>query len=179
MGLFAEYGYEQTTVEMIAAAAGAGRRTFFDYFKTKAATVWRAFDVEVRALHDQLAAVPDDVPVMAGVQRAVVAVNHYRVGDVEELRTRMRIIGTVPELAASAAVHYDSWEAEIRAFVARRTGLDEMALYPLAVGRATLATCRAAFEHWIANADTDLGAYLDAALAMLGAGFAVPASPTS
>jgi hypothetical protein len=44
-------------------------------------------------------------------------------------------------------------------------------LYPLAVGRATLAACRAAYDRWSARADADLTFYLDAALAALAAGF--------
>jgi len=169
--LFAEHGYEHTTVEQIAAAAGASRRTFFRYFDSKAGTLWREFDTEVTKLREQLAAVPDDVPVMDAVRRAVVAVNHYRAADVDELRTRMSLIGTVPELAASAAVHYDAWERAVSDFVARRRGLPEDSLYPLAVGRATLAACRAAFDRWTANADADLTVYLDAALRALGTGF--------
>ncbi|WP_268905697.1 TetR/AcrR family transcriptional regulator [Devosia sediminis] len=35
MELFARQGYEATTIEAIAAAAGISRRTFFHYFKTK------------------------------------------------------------------------------------------------------------------------------------------------
>ena len=44
-------------------------------------------------------------------------------------------------------------------------------LYPLTVGRATLAACRAAYDRWSARADADLPLYLDAALAALAAGF--------
>ena len=44
-------------------------------------------------------------------------------------------------------------------------------LYPLAVGRATLAACRAAYDRWSARADADLTFYLDAALTALAAGF--------
>jgi hypothetical protein len=49
--------------------------------------------------------------------------------------------------------------------------LPAASLYPLAVGRATLATCRAAYERWAVRADTDLTVYLDAALRALSAGF--------
>lgn len=35
MALFARHGYEATTIDAIAAAAGISRRTFFHYFKTK------------------------------------------------------------------------------------------------------------------------------------------------
>ena len=36
-------------------------------------------------------------------------------------------------------------------------------LYPLAIGRATLAVCRAAYERWSDRADADLTFYLDEA----------------
>jgi hypothetical protein len=45
-------------------------------------------------------------------------------------------------------------------------------LYPLAVLRATLAACRAAYDRWAACADKDLTVYLDAALTALAVGFA-------
>ena len=53
-----------------------------------------------------------------------------------------------------------------------RTGRPARSLYPLTVGRATLAACRAAYERWAARADADLTVYLDAALRALAAGFA-------
>jgi hypothetical protein len=101
----------------------------------------------------------------------VLAANHYRAQDVPELRARMSLIGSVPGLVASAAVHYDAWERAVAEFVARRAGQPADSLYPLAVGRATLATCRAAFDRWTVHADADLTVYLDAALRALTAGF--------
>ena len=56
-------------------------------------------------------------------------------------------------------------------FAATRIGQTAGSLYPLAVGRATLAVCRAAYDRWCARADADLTAYLDAAVAALAAGF--------
>jgi hypothetical protein len=56
--------------------------------------------------------------------------------------------------------------------VATRLGQPPGSLYPLAVGRATLAVCRAAYDRWCARADADLTVYLDAAVAALAAGFA-------
>lgn len=170
--LYAEHGFEGTTVEMIAAEAGTSRRTFFRYFDSKTAVLWGEFDREVSQIRETLASMPEDIPVMAAVRRAVVAVNHYRADDVDELRARMGLIGSTPELAASATVHYDAWERAISDFVAVRRGLAEDSLYPLAVGRATLAACRAAYDRWAARADADLTVYLDAALRALSSGFA-------
>jgi TetR/AcrR family transcriptional regulator, regulator of mycofactocin system len=78
----------------------------------------------------------------------------------------------VPALMTSAAVHYDGWERAISDFVARRTGQPADSLYPLAVGRATLAACRAGYDRWVVHADADLTVYLDAALRALATGFA-------
>jgi mycofactocin system transcriptional regulator len=169
--LFAEQGYEDTTVAQIAAAAGVSGRTFFRYYESKADVLWGAFDLEVASIRAALAALPTDLPVMTAVRRAVLAVNHYRPTDVPELRLRMTLVAGRPELAASAAAHYEAWEQAVRDFVALRSQQPADSLYPLAVGRATLATCRAAYERWAARADADLAVYLDAALTALAAGF--------
>jgi AcrR family transcriptional regulator len=52
--LFLEHGYQNTTVDDIAARAGVSRATFFNYFPTKSAVLWvgvdRALDQLERAL---------------------------------------------------------------------------------------------------------------------------------
>jgi mycofactocin system transcriptional regulator len=169
--LFGEQGFEQTTVDEIAAGAGVSRRTFFRYFDSKAEVLWSEFDTEVATIRALLNDVPEDLSVMAAVQSVVIAANHYHPEDVPELRARMNLIGSVPALAASATVHYDAWERAVSNFVARRINQSPDSLYPVAVGRATLATCRAAYEQWAVRADADLTVYLDAALRALATGF--------
>jgi TetR/AcrR family transcriptional regulator, regulator of mycofactocin system len=169
--LFTERGFEETTVDDIAAGAGVSRRTFFRYFESKASVLWSEFDHEVDTIRALLDETSDDLSVMDAVRQAVIAANHYAAEDVPELRTRMNLISAVPDLAASAAMHYDAWERAISEFVARRTGQPSNSLYPLAVGRATLATCRAAYETWASRADADLTVYLDTGLRALNTGF--------
>jgi mycofactocin system transcriptional regulator len=169
--LFTERGFEDTTVDDIAAGAGVSRRTFFRYYDSKSSVLWSEFDHEVDTIRTLLNETADDLLVMDAVRQAVIAANHYSAEDVPELRARMSLISSVPDLAASAAVHYDAWERAISEFVARRAGQPADSLYPLAVGRATLATCRAAYEMWAGHADADLTVYLDAGLRALSAGF--------
>jgi mycofactocin system transcriptional regulator len=169
--LFTEQGFDATTIEQIAAQAGVSKRTFFRYFGSKTSVLWSEFDAEVDAIRAALAQVPGRVPMMDAIRQAVVAANHYRAQDVPELRMRMNLISSVPALAASATVHYDAWEQAISDFAADRVGQPADSLYPMAVGRATLAVCRAAYDRWSARADADLTVYLDAALADLAAGF--------
>jgi mycofactocin system transcriptional regulator len=176
--LFHERGFENTTIEQIAAEAGVSERTFFRYFATKAGVLWTQFETEVETIRAALAAVPDDMPMMDAIRGAVVAANHYHAEDVPEMRLRMNLIATVPALSFSAAEHYETWEQAIRKFTGRRLGQPAESLYPLAVGRTVLAVCRAAYDRWSARADTDLTVYLDAALTALAAGFAPEAMRT-
>src|ERR1700749_3293885 len=169
--LFTEQGFDNTTIEQIAAEAGVSKRTFFRYFGSKTSVLWSEFDHEVDVIRAALAEVPAETPMMDAIRRAVVTANHYGPQDVPELRMRTNLVGNVPALQSSAALHYDAWERPISDFAATRTGQPAASLYPLAVGRATLAACRAAYDRWSARADADLTFYLDAALAALAAGF--------
>lgn len=169
--LFTDRGFEDTTVDDIASEAGVSRRTFFRYFDSKTDVLWHAFDHEVATLRGALAAAPAEEPLLDAIRTAVVGVNHYTATDVPELRTRIHLISTVPALQASAARHYDAWEQVVIDYAAHRLGQASDALLPLAIGRATLAVCRAAYEYWVNQADEDLTVYLDASLRAMAAGF--------
>lgn len=169
--LFEEHGFEATTVEQIADAAGVSRRTFFRYFDNKAAVLWSEFDQEVDTLHRLLAGMPDDLTIGEAIRRAVLQANHYGVDDVGGLRSRMHVIATVPAIQASATVHYDGWAGALATFAARRLGQRPDDLIPRAIGFSALGVCRAAFDQWTKQADTDLIHYLDEALTAWKRGF--------
>jgi TetR/AcrR family transcriptional regulator, regulator of mycofactocin system len=169
--LFTAQGFEATTIEQITTAAGVSERTFFRYFTTKASVLWSEFETEVAAIRTALEDVPDGVPMMDAIRGAVVAANHYRAEDVPELRMRMTLIATEPALSFGAAEHYADWERAVSEFAARRLGQPADSLYCLAIGRAVLAACRAAYDRWSARADDDLPRYLDAVLTALASGF--------
>ncbi|HEX3899041.1 MAG TPA: mycofactocin system transcriptional regulator [Mycobacteriales bacterium] len=169
--LFAAHGFAQTSVEQIAAGAGVSKRTFFRYFDSKTAVLWHDFDNEVDALRDAFAHVAAKTSLMTAIREVVLSVNRYRAEDVPELRTRMSLIGSDPDLQASASLHYDAWERTVAEFAASRMGQPADSLQPMAIGRTTLAACRAAYDVWLARADADLTTYLDEALRALSTGF--------
>lgn len=170
--LFAEQGFDATTVEQIADRAGVSRRTFFRYFDTKADVLWSEFDAEVASLHRLLAEAPADQPLTEAIRQAVLTANHYGVEDVASLRTRMETVAHVPALGASSTAHYDSWAGALAEFAARRLGQQPGDLIPQAIGFSALGVCRAAFDQWVLRRDADLISYLDIALSAWQSGFA-------
>src|SRR3954471_17005896 len=66
--LFGERGFDDTTVEDIARAAGVSRRTFFRYFDTKADVLWHAFDTEVATLRAAFVAVPPETALLDAIR---------------------------------------------------------------------------------------------------------------
>ena len=52
LDLFARQGYDETTVDEIAAAVGVSRRTFFRYYDSKRDVVWGEFDAELVRLRE-------------------------------------------------------------------------------------------------------------------------------
>ncbi|MCD0453275.1 mycofactocin system transcriptional regulator [Actinocorallia sp. API 0066] len=169
--LFARDGFDETTVDDIAAAAGIGRRTFFRYFASKNDLVWGDFEHELARLRALLAETGPDVPMMEAVRAAVVAFNRYDPRDVPWHRQRMELILRVPTLQADATLRYASWRGIITEFVAARTGQPPAAMLPTLAGHTALAACIAAYEHWL-SADTpeDLTDLLDAAIRRLADG---------
>src|SRR3954451_21337001 len=75
--LFAERGFEATTVEDIAAAVGVGRRTMFRYFESKNDIVWGDFDWVMERLWTALTEHDRSVPLMAALRHGVVESNRY------------------------------------------------------------------------------------------------------
>ncbi|MER6984449.1 mycofactocin system transcriptional regulator [Streptomyces carpinensis] len=169
--LFASKGFEQTTVDDIAAAAGISRRTFFRYHASKNDLVWGDFDGQLVRLHELLAACPQKVPMMDALREAVVSFNRFNPADVPWHRRRMELILRVPALQADSTLRYSSWRSVVTAFVADRTGQPQDALLPRQIGYATLATCIAAYEQWLADQNAELTQLLDAAMRELQGGF--------
>src|SRR6202044_3688056 len=53
--MFSAHGYDEVTIEALAAAAGISRRTFFRYFSSKADALMADFDTAVERLRSGLA----------------------------------------------------------------------------------------------------------------------------
>jgi len=171
LDLFARQGYDETTVDEIAAAVGISRRTFFRYFESKPDVVWGEFDVELGRLRDRLAEAPADEPLLDVLRRSVMATNRFGAGELDELRIRMVLIGTVPTLVAHSAVRYEEWCDVVAGFAASRLGGSPDDLAAQTVARAALGAAMAAFACWARDDDGDLVDQVDRAFRLLATGF--------
>jgi TetR/AcrR family transcriptional regulator, regulator of mycofactocin system len=170
--LFAANGFELTTVDDIAAAAGIGRRTFFRYFPSKNDVPWGMFEVELERMRARLKECPRDVPLMDAIRVALVDFNRVEPSQIPWHRRRMELILRVPALLAHSTLRFASWRAVIAEFVAERTGLRPDSLAPQAIAHAVLGVAVAAYEQWLDDEDAELGVLLDAAMRQLDAAFA-------
>jgi TetR/AcrR family transcriptional regulator, regulator of mycofactocin system len=175
--LFSSRGFDQTTVEDIAAAVGVGRRTIFRYFPSKNDMVWGDFDWVLERLREGFAAAGDETPLMQALRLAVVNSNSYDAEQLPGLRIRMTLITTVPALQAHSMLRYEAWRAVVAEYAAARLGEAADDLIPQAIAHAALGTSMAAFKRWVENPDEDLAGCLDRAYRELASGFAVQSSP--
>src|SRR6266511_1931448 len=75
--LFVEKGYDETTIDDLAAAAGMSRRTFFRYFASKEELVMGKYEFFGEQLAEDLAARPAGEPIWASLRQVFGRVVEY------------------------------------------------------------------------------------------------------
>ena len=169
--LFAAQGFDATTVDEIAMAAGIGRRTFFRYFPSKNDIPWGNFEDELERMRVRLKACPPEIPLMDAIRVALIDFNRVAPAQVPLHRRRMDLILRVPTLLAHSTLRFTTWREVIAEFAAERTGRRPDDLAPQTVAHAVLGVAVAAYQHWLDDPGSDLGALLDNAMRELGAAF--------
>lgn len=94
MELFVSAGYESTTADAIAEAAGVSRRTFFRYFPSKEDVVFPEHEARLARISGLL----DDG---GSVRAALVALGKELSGDRERVLRQQRVIDASPVLTAA------------------------------------------------------------------------------
>jgi TetR/AcrR family transcriptional regulator, regulator of mycofactocin system len=171
LDLFTSRGFDETTVDDIAAAAGIGRRTFFRYYASKNDAVWGDFDAELDKLRSWFDECKPDVGLMDAVRYAVLTFNRLDADQVPWHRRRMALILNTPALQAHSTPMYARWRAVIAEFAAGRVGAAPQDLLPQLIAYAALGAAVAAYEQWLRDPDAELEPLLDLAMAELSRGF--------
>lgn len=178
--LFAARGFDTTSVDEIAEAAGIARRTLFRYFPSKNAIPWGDFDAHLAEMRRQLAELPDDISIADGLTSALLQFNAFPATEAENHRKRMELILRVPALQAYSVVMYEGWRNVIAEYVAGRLGSSPADHVPRTVGYLLLGVAMSAYEQWLADDSLELSELLTTGIGPLCGGLrslAHPAKP--
>jgi AcrR family transcriptional regulator len=164
--LYAERGYEGTTVADIAERAGVTERTFFRHYADKREVLFAGSSAMQEAVLAAIAAAPDDAPpfaVAADGMRAAAALIDSRGGDFP--RRRSAVIAANPSLQERELLKLASL-ASASGEALRARGVAEPAAS--LAGQAAVGAFHVGFAQWIAGpADATLASHVDAALRTL------------
>jgi AcrR family transcriptional regulator len=169
--LFGDQGFDDTTVDQIAAEAGLSRTTFFRYFGTKEDVVLCNLGELGREVGAALAARPADERPWDSLRRAFDVVTQINTDMPELALSFVRMLNETPSLRARNWEKTRDWQDLLVPEVSRRCGTETVSPQdPRAralVGSA-LACLDAAKEAWTAcDGATPLAVLLDRAMGVL------------
>jgi AcrR family transcriptional regulator len=165
--LFAEQGFEGTTVAEIASRAGLTERTFFRYFTDKREVLFTGQDTFEGMFVDQIAAAPPDPQPFAVVNRALqaVAADFFPPERQTFSRQRQTIIDANPGLRERELLKLTGLTSAMAAALRERGTPEPTALL---VAECGMTIFRVAFARWVGgNDDHDLASIMDEVVAEL------------
>jgi len=155
VALFLERGFDTTTMDDVAAAAGVSRRTLFRYFGSKEEVALG----HLSGLGDQLADAVRDQPADVDVWQALVTAFEQVLpaelaSDDGAARALARLVDTTPALRAAHADKHRRWTDALAPAVAERlVGTPDPRLAARAVIGTVLACLEAATHEWLCADD--------------------------
>ena len=115
--LFAERGFEDTTVDAIAEAVGVSRRTLFRYYASKNDIPWGQFDLTLDHFRTLLASSRRTYPCGGRASRGP-EFNEFPDDAQPSHVERMRLILHTPALQSHSVLRYADWRRVIEDYVA-------------------------------------------------------------
>jgi AcrR family transcriptional regulator len=165
--LFAQVGFDATTVEDIAELVDVTPRTFHRHFPRKEDALFADAAERVQQLRVALAERPADEPLLdsllAGIAAVLVPLGPERAREARRARVLAGNLG----LQAANLRYLDEWSTVLAEHVAAREGVDPSDPWPRLVARCAVAAAASARTAWIEH-DGDLAALLVESFAMLG-----------
>ncbi|MCB0948980.1 MAG: mycofactocin system transcriptional regulator [Mycobacterium sp.] len=168
--LFMAQGFDDVSVDDVAAAAGIARRTLFRYYPSKNALPWGDFDAQLERMRVLLAEADPQLPIRDALRTALLAFNDF--DDTDRHRQRMRLILETEALQAYSMTMYAGWREVVATFVAGRLGGSTADLVPQTVAWTMLGVAIAAYGHWLEDTGESLPNALGDAFDLLAPGLA-------
>jgi AcrR family transcriptional regulator len=138
--LFQARGYEETTVDEIAAAAGVGRRTFFRYFPSKEDVIFPDHEARLLRVAEVFANAPKDESPLSVACRAVHGVLEAYLDEGVVAVQRYRLTRDFPQLRAREIASAHSYHIALTRYLVDRVGDEpDGALWAEVAGSAVVA----------------------------------------
>ncbi|RGA01626.1 TetR family transcriptional regulator [Microbispora triticiradicis] len=171
--LFAEQGYEATTVEQIAEAAEVSPSTFFRYFPTKEDVVIQ--DDYDPMLLEAIRAQPPDLPPLTALRAAFrTAFESIGPEELDQMLARIKLTTSVPALRARTVEGLFATIELLAAAMAERSGRDPRGPAVRTLAGAVLGVILTALFGWVEqDGRTPLLVLIDEALGYLEAGLPI------
>ena len=166
MALFLDKGFEDTTVEDIAVAAGLSRRSYFRYFASKEDILREGLNEVGRSIATAVASRPDSESPWTALRRGFDSLID-RAETLPRTRNLGRLLGESPAVAASHESKLEHWQGAIAQAIEGRlpAGSDEPSLAAASIAAAGLGCFTVAQAQWHrADNRTSLAALTDQAM---------------
>ena len=169
--LFERNGFDQTTIEQIAASADIAPRTFFSYFATKDDVVLADYADRLAAIIDALDDRPADEPAWPALRASFAVVAADYAAEADRLARRFTIMVATPSVYARSLHLQAGWEGALREHLAVRLGVSADDPEPGLLAAVAVAVMRASLHQWLTTGrTTPLPSLVQRAFARLGAG---------
>ena len=170
--LFAERGYEQTTVDDIAEAADVAVRTFFRYFQSKQHVLFGDVALGIAArLRTALRERPAKETPVEAVRAALGAMELDDAEQQRQVLDRLRLLQRLPELGGTYHLLFQQLHDVIAEEVAERTGKPVADLHPQLLAAAATGALKAALTVFeVSGGRRQLAELRDKAYTLLTAG---------
>jgi len=166
--LFVEKGYDETTIDDLAAAAGMSKRTFFRYFASKEDLVVGKYEVLGEQLAEDLAERPSDEPLWTSLRHVFDRVVRYFESETRSATTiaMENIVRDHPSLNASYLDRISRMQELVLAEARTRAGRQDLADPRIhAIVGAAFSCLIAAWTSWLATDQSQpFGDLLDQAM---------------
>jgi len=148
--LFDEWGYDETSIEEIAEAAGVSRRTFFRYFPSKDAVVFPHSEARLAIFQSMLASHRKKDDPLDTLQNAFVTIGEDYMANRKLIGKQSRVIRATPSLADHDQNLDLAWEETVAQFLQKHHRRCDKSNAGLVAG-ALVGALRAAIRQWQAN----------------------------
>ncbi|NBH09902.1 TetR/AcrR family transcriptional regulator [Amycolatopsis sp. SID8362] len=172
--LFAERGYDQTTIDDITERAGVGRTTFFRTFRAKEDVIFPDHEVLLQAIEARLAGSTERTALLAVTEGTRLVLRHY-LAEGELARTRYQLTRSVPVLRDREISGLQQYQRLFRGFLHRwMGGGEDTALRAELMAGAVVTAHNHVLRRWLRGRSSDPEREFDAAMAETVALFTRP-----